>query len=156
MKEITIYTDGGCRGHDSQKDNIGGIGIVLMYSGKNYVKEYKEGFKNTTNNQMELLAVIKALEMLKETCKVTVYSDSAYIVNAFQQKWIDGWKAKGWTRGKSGELKNKDLWIRLDELRLGHDFAMVKVKGHSDNPYNNRADILVNEAMDELVVSVTK
>ncbi|MFZ7121933.1 MAG: ribonuclease HI [Eubacteriaceae bacterium] len=150
MKEITIYTDGGCRGNDSQKENIGGIGIVLLYQEKSYIKEYKEAFRNTTNNKMELLAVIKALEMLKERCKVTIYSDSAYIVNAFQKGWINSWKMKGWSRGKSGELKNKDLWIRLDELTYMHEFSIEKVKGHSSNLYNNRADELVNNAMDEL------
>lgn len=152
MKEITIYTDGGCRGNDSSKDNIGGLGIVFIYPEKNYVKEYKEAHKNTTNNQMELLAVIKSLEMLKEKCKVTIHSDSAYIVNAIEQGWLHGWKMKGWSRGKSGELKNKELWMRLDELLKKHDVKMVKVKGHGDNTYNNRADKLVNEAMDEISV----
>lgn len=151
MKEIIIYTDGGCRGNDSTKDNVGGIGIVLMYPAKEYIKEYKEGFKNTTNNKMELLAVIKALEMLTEKCKVTIYTDSAYIVNAFKQNWITGWKMKGWSRGKSGALKNKELWIKLDELTTYHQVSFKKVKGHSDNVYNNIADKLVNEAMDELL-----
>ncbi|MPW24595.1 ribonuclease HI [Alkalibaculum sp. M08DMB] len=150
MKEITIYTDGGCRGNDSQKDNIGGLGVVLLYPEKGIIKEYKEGFYNTTNNKMELLAVIKALEMLKERCKVTVYSDSAYVVNAFKQGWIEGWKSKGWTRGKSGELKNKELWIKLDQLSKEHELCLEKVKGHSNDKYNNRADELVNQAMDLL------
>ncbi|RBP63277.1 ribonuclease HI [Alkalibaculum bacchi] len=150
MKEIIIYTDGGCRGNDSSKDNVGGLGIVLLYPAKNIVKEYKEGFYNTTNNKMELLAVIKALQMLKERCKVTLYSDSAYVVNAFKQGWIEGWKKKGWTRGKSGELKNKELWIELDQLSKKHDFTIEKVKGHANDKYNNRADELVNQAMDAL------
>ena len=151
MKEVIIYTDGGCRGNDSSKDNIGGLGIVLLYHEKNIVKEVKEGFRNTTNNKMELLAVIKALELLKKSCKVTLYSDSAYVVNAFKQNWIKGWKKNGWTRGKSGELKNKELWIRLDELTQQHDFTIEKVKGHANNKYNNRADELDNEAMDEMI-----
>ncbi|MFZ7130935.1 MAG: ribonuclease HI [Eubacteriales bacterium] len=151
MKDIIIYTDGGCRGNDTQKDNVGGIGIVLMYPEKKYVKEYKEGFKNTTNNQMELLAVIKGLEMLKESCKVTIHSDSAYIVNAIEQGWIHGWKMKGWTRGKSGELKNKEMWKQLDALMKIHQVKFVKVKGHANNPHNNRADALVNDAMDEVI-----
>ncbi len=150
MKDILIYTDGGCRGNDSQKDNVGGLGIVMIYPEKGVKKEYKEGFYNTTNNKMELLAVIKGLEMLKERCKVTIYSDSAYVVNAFKQGWLEGWKKKGWTRGKSGELKNKELWIRLDELSKEHDMLMEKVKGHGSDKYNNRADELVNQAMDEL------
>ena len=153
MKEILIYTDGGCRGNDSQKDNVGGLGIVILYPEKGVKKEYREGFYNTTNNKMELLAVIKALEMLKERCNVTIYSDSAYVVNAFKQGWIEGWKAKSWTRGKSGELKNKELWIRLDQLSKEHDMHMEKVKGHGNDKYNNRADELVNQAMDELLAA---
>lgn len=149
MKNITIYTDGGCRNNGS-KDNVGAIGILLIYPEKNYIKEYKEAYKNTTNNKMELLAVIKALKMLKEPCKVEVYSDSAYVVNAFRQNWVGSWKAKGWTRGKSGELKNKELWIELDDLTQKHQVEFKKVKGHSDNPYNNRCDELVNLAMDEI------
>lgn len=148
MKEIFIYTDGGCRGNDSTKENIGGIGVVLLYPAKGYTKEYKEAFKNTTNNKMEILAVIKALKSLKEPCKVTVHSDSAYVVNAFKQNWITSWKMKGWSRGKAGELKNKELWMELDKLVNKHNVTFIKVKGHSDNEYNNRCDELVNEAMD--------
>lgn len=154
MKEIIIYTDGGCRGNDSRSENIGGIGIVLLYPEKGITKEYKEGFKNTTNNKMEILAVIKALELLKGKCKITIYSDSAYVVNAFQQNWITGWKMKGWSRGKSGVLKNKELWIQLDKLVNEHDVTFMKVKGHGNNKYNNRADALVNEAMDELAINL--
>ena len=150
MKEIIIYTDGGCRGNDSQIDNIGGIGIVLMYPEKKAIKEYKEGFRNTTNNKMELLAVIKALEMLKESCSVKLHSDSAYIVNAFKLNWIKNWEKNGWSRGKKGELKNKELWIRLRELTRKHNVKFEKVKGHADDQYNNRADALVNEAMNEM------
>lgn len=150
MKEIIMYTDGGCRDNGS-KTNIGGIGIVLMYPQKEYQKEYKEGFVNTTNNKMELLAVIKGLKMLKESCKVTLYSDSAYVVNAFQQGWIDSWRKKGWTRGKSGELKNKEFWIELYKLTEIHKVEFKKVKGHADNKYNNRCDELVNIAMDEIM-----
>lgn len=150
MKEIIMYTDGGCRDNGS-KINIGGIGIMLMYPQKDYKKEYKEGFVNTTNNKMELLAVIKGLKMLKEPCKVTVYSDSAYVVNAFQQRWIDSWRKKGWTRGKSGELKNKELWMELHQLTEIHTVEFKKVKGHADNEYNNRCDELVNIAMDEII-----
>ena len=150
MKEIIIYTDGGCRGNDSQKENVGGLGVVMLYPAKGAVKEYKEGFLNTTNNKMEIMAVIKGLELLKEKCKVTIHSDSAYVVNAFKLGWLESWKKNGWTRGKSGELKNKDLWMRLDELSKLHHITLEKVKGHSTDKYNNRADELVNEAMDEL------
>lgn len=149
MKEIIIYTDGGCRDNGA-KENIGGIGAVLIYPEKDYIKEYREGYKNTTNNKMELLAVIKGLKMLKEPCKVIIHSDSAYVVNAFQQKWIDAWRQKGWTRGKSGELKNKELWIELYELTIIHSVEFKKVKGHANDQYNNRCDELVNIAMDEI------
>jgi len=150
LKEIILYTDGGCRDNGAES-NIGGIGIVLIYPEKDYMKEYREGHRNTTNNQMELLAVIKGLKMLKEPCKVTIYSDSAYIVNAFQQNWIGSWKEKGWSRGRSGELKNKEYWMELYKLSQIHQLEFRKVKGHSDNYYNNRCDELVNQAMDELL-----
>lgn len=150
MKEILLYTDGGCRGNDSSKKNIGGLGGVLIYPKLNKMKKYKEGHINTTNNQMEIMAIIKGLELLKEPCKVDIYSDSAYVVNAFNQNWIQSWKSKNWTRGKSGELKNRELWKRLDQLTQTHNVTFHKVKGHSDNKYNNLADQLVNEAMDEL------
>lgn len=150
MKEIVIYTDGGCRDNGA-KENIGAIGIVLIYPKKDYMKEYHEAYKNTTNNKMELLAVIEGLKMLKEPCKVVIHSDSAYVVNAFNQNWIDNWRQKGWTRGKSGELKNKELWKELYELIKIHDVEFKKVKGHADNQYNNRCDELVNIAMDKFI-----
>ena len=150
MKNIIIYTDGGCRDNGA-KENIGAIGIVLMYPEKNYLKEYKKAYMNTTNNQMELLAVIQGLKMLKQPCKVDIYSDSAYVVNAFQQRWIESWRKKGWTRGKSGELKNKELWMELYHLTQIHQVQFKKVKGHADNEYNNRCDQLVNIAMDEML-----
>lgn len=111
-------------------------------------KEYKKAYENTTNNQMELLAVIEGLKFLKEACEVHVYSDSAYVVNAYRENWIAGWKAKNWTRGKAGVLKNRELWMSLDELVNKHQVVFHKVKGHGDNVFNNRADALVNEAMD--------
>ena len=151
MKKVTVYTDGGCRGNDSTKENIGAIGIVLIYVAKNHIREYKEAFENTTNNKMELLAVIKALEILKEPCDISVHSDSAYVVNAYNQGWIDSWKLKGWTRGKSGALKKKELWKRLDELVKTHKVKFVKVKGHNGDEYNTKCDDLVNQAMDEYI-----
>ncbi len=142
-----IYTDGGCRGNDSSQDNIGAIGIVLLYKGKK--KEYSEVFYNTTNNKMELTAVIKALQMLKEPCKVKLHSDSAYIVEAFNQGWVDTWKQNGWRRPKNEELKNRELWQLLDILVKRHDVEFIKVKGHSDDVYNNRCDELLNLALNE-------
>ncbi|MDO4289246.1 MAG: ribonuclease HI [Eubacterium sp.] len=149
MKYVELYTDGGCRGNGQSAENIGAIGGVLIYPEKRVKKEYKQAFKNTTNNQMELLAVITGLEMLKEPCEVVIYSDSAYVVNAYNQNWVAGWKAKNWSRGKAGPLKNRELWMALDALVNTHQVRFAKVKGHADNPLNNRADALVNEAMDE-------
>lgn len=150
MKYVELYTDGGCRGNGQSEENIGAIGGILIY--KDIQKEYKKAFANTTNNQMELLAVITGLQMLKEPCEVLVHSDSAYVVNAYQQNWVAGWKAKNWSRGKAGPLKNRDLWMTLDELVNYHQVTFAKVKGHADNALNNRADELVNEAMDAMNV----
>ena len=149
MKVIHLYTDGGCRGNGREGENLGAIGGVLIYPEKNVTKEYKWAYENTTNNQMELLAVIEGLKLLKEPCEVHIYSDSAYVVNAYLQNWIGGWKAKNWTRGKAGALKNREIWIELDQLANSHKVTFHKVKGHAENPYNNRADALVNQAMDE-------
>lgn len=149
MKIIYLYTDGGCRGNGQEGENLGAIGGVLIYPEKNITKEYKCAYENTTNNRMELLAVIEGLKMLKEPCDVHIYSDSAYVVNAYLQNWIGGWKAKNWTRGKAGELKNKELWMELDQLVNSNKVTFHKVKGHAENPYNNQADLLVNQAMDE-------
>lgn len=149
MKVVHLYTDGGCRGNGKDGENLGAIGGVLIYPEKNVTKEYKQAYENTTNNQMELLAVIEGLKLLKESCEVHIYSDSAYVVNAYLQNWIGSWKAKNWTRGKAGALKNREIWIELDQLVNRHKVIFHKVKGHADNPYNNRADLLVNQAMDE-------
>ena len=148
MKIVHLYTDGGCRGNGQEGENLGAIGGLLMYPEKSAKKEYKKAYENTTNNQMELLAVIEGLKFLKEACEVHVYSDSAYVVNAYRENWIAGWKAKNWTRGKAGVLKNRELWMSLDELVNKHQVVFHKVKGHGDNVFNNRADGLVNEAMD--------
>lgn len=149
MKKVTLYTDGGCRGNQNN-NNIGAIGGILIHPASGSKKEYSQAFENTTNNKMELLAVIKGLEYLKEPCEVEVFSDSAYLVNAINKNWINSWKKQGWRRGKE-KLKNKDLWIRLDELMQKHQITFNKVKGHADNELNNRADALVNEAMDKLL-----
>lgn len=149
MKFVEIYTDGGCRGNGKSESNLGAIGGILYYPAGNSKKEFKKAFPDTTNNQMELTAVIEALRMLKEPCEVLIHSDSAYVVNAYRQHWVDNWKKNGWTRGKAGKLKNRDLWITLDKLVNKHKVTFDKVKGHADNEMNNRADALVNEAMDE-------
>lgn len=135
MKEVIIYTDGACSGNPGP----GGWGAILEYKGRR--RELSGGEAQTTNNRMELLGVISALEALKEPCKVTLFSDSQYICNAINQKWLENWKSRGWKR-KDGELKNPDLWKRLDELLKAYDVAFIWVKGHADNEGNNRCDEL--------------
>jgi len=136
MKEVEIYTDGACSGNPGK----GGWCAVLLYKGHEKVLS---GFEDdTTNNRMELMAAIKGLEALKEKCRVKLYSDSAYLVNAFLEGWLENWVKNGWTRGKGKEIKNLDLWQRLYSLTQQHSVQWVKVKGHSDNDYNNRCDKL--------------
>lgn len=147
MKSVTIYTDGACRGN-GKENSIGAFGIVFIYNGKQ--KEVKQAFLNTTNNIMELSAVIQALSMLKEPCEVKLYSDSAYVVNATNQNWIKNWQKNGWKNSQKEPVKNKELWEKLIELLKIHKVEFIKVKGHSDNIYNNRCDELANEVMDEL------
>jgi len=143
MKEVTIYTDGACSGNPG----IGGWGAILMYKDKK--REISGAEENTTNNQMEMTAVIKALEKMKESCKITIYSDSAYVVNAFLNDWITGWKMNNWRNASKDEVKNKALWQKLLNLMQGHDVEWVKVKGHADNEYNNRCDKLATTAIKE-------
>lgn len=147
MKNVTIYTDGACRGN-GKENSIGAYGIVLMYNGA--TKEVKKATIDTTNNIMELTAVIEALSMLKEPCEVKLFSDSAYVINAINQKWIDNWQRNGWKNSSKEPVKNKELWEKLLELLKYHKVQFIKVKGHSDNPHNNRCDALANEAMDEI------
>jgi len=135
MKKVSIYTDGACSGNPGP----GGWGAVLIYG--RHRKEFS-GFKNeTTNNEMELTAALEALGKLKQKCRVSLYSDSAYLINAFNDKWIDNWKSLGWKR-KKDELKNRELWIELDKMNSYHKIIWIKVKGHSDNVENNRCDEL--------------
>lgn len=135
MKEIILYTDGACSGNPGK----GGWGAILFYNG--IKKEISGGEENTTNNRMELTAVIKGLEALKEPCKVDIYSDSAYVVNAFLQNWVGSWQNNGWKSSK-GKVLNIDLWQRLLQLVSIHSVSWHKVKGHADNEYNNRCDSL--------------
>ena len=134
MKKVTLYTDGACSGNPGP----GGYGAVLIYEGVE--KEIAGGEKSTTNNKMEMMAVIKGLEALKEPCEVSVYSDSAYIVNAIEQGWIDSWNKNGWRKADKKPVKNVDLWERLLELMDTHKVTFNKVKGHADDEYNNRCD----------------
>ena len=134
MEEITIYTDGACSGNPGP----GGWGAILMMG--DIRKEGSGGSENTTNNIMELSAVIEALKLLKRPCKVNVFSDSAYVVNAFNQKWIYGWIKKNWRTAGGDPVKNKELWQELYSLTKVHDVTFNKVKGHADNEFNNRCD----------------
>ncbi len=135
MKKVTIYTDGACSGNPGP----GGWGAVLMYGGNK--KELSGGERETTNNRMELSGVITALSALKEPCKVDLYTDSQYIVNAVNEGWIAGWQKRGWRR-KGGAVKNLDLWQALLPLIETHEVTFNWVKGHADNEYNNRCDEL--------------
>ena len=143
MEEVTIYTDGACSGNPGP----GGWGSILMM-GENK-KEISGGSANTTNNIMELTAVIEALKMLKRPCKVNIYSDSAYVVNAFVQKWIYGWMKKGWKTAGNEPVKNKELWQELYNLTKIHEVTFNKVKGHADNELNNRCDELARMERDK-------
>ncbi len=147
-KHVEIYTDGAARGNP---DGPGGYGAVLLYTdteGAQHRKELSAGYKKTTNNRMELMAAIAALEELRIPCDVTLHSDSQYLVNAFNQHWIDGWIRKGWKRGKNEPVKNIDLWKRLLEAKKPHDVRFVWVRGHDGDELNERCDALATGAAD--------
>lgn len=141
MEEITIYTDGACSGNPGP----GGWGAILMY--KDIKKEISGGKKDTTNNVMELTAVIEALKLVKFPCKIRVYSDSAYVVNGFLQGWIYNWIKKNWRTSDGSPVKNKELWEILYNFTKTHEIEFIKVKGHSDNEFNNRCDELARNAI---------
>ena len=136
MKTVTIYTDGACSGNPGP----GGWGAILMY-GK-YKKELSGGEANTTNNRMELTGVITALEALKEPCIVELWSDSKYVIDGLEKGWAKGWKARGWVKSDKKPALNPDLWDRLLKLTEIHTMHYHWVKGHAENPYNNRCDEL--------------
>ncbi len=152
--KVTIYTDGAARGNP---DGPGGFGTVIHYvdpAGKLHTKEISGGYKRTTNNRMELMAAIAGLEALNRPCEIELYSDSQYLVNAFNQHWIEGWIKKGWKRGKNEEVKNVDLWKRLLAAKEPHQISFFWVKGHNGHPENERCDFLATSAADgdELMV----
>ncbi|SDY07051.1 ribonuclease HI [Ruminococcaceae bacterium YAD3003] len=136
ISEVTIYTDGACSGNPGP----GGWAAILMAGGAK--KEMSGGERDTTNNRMELMAVIEGLKALKRPCKVDIYSDSAYVVNAFEQNWIGKWVKNGWKNSAKAEVANSDLWKELIDLTAMHDVTFHKVKGHADNEFNNRCDEL--------------
>ena len=145
LKKITIYTDGAGSGNPGP----GGYGAILIYNGKE--KEISGGEENTTNNKMEMMGVIKSLELLKEKCDVEVYSDSAYVVNSINNKWVYSWKKNNWIKSDKSKAKNIDLWEKLIELISFHNVKFIKVKGHADNEYNNRCDKLAVMARENVV-----
>lgn len=152
--KVEIYTDGAARGNPN---GPGGYGAVLQYRDKNgtlHERELSKGYKRTTNNRMEMMAAIAGLEALIRPCEVDLYSDSAYLVNAFNKNWIDGWIKKNWKRGKNEPVKNVDLWKRLLEAKKNHNVNFIWVKGHNGHPQNERCDILATSAADgsELLV----
>ena len=139
--KVSLYTDGACSGNPG----IGGYGAILVFvdsQGVKHEKEFSQGYKMTTNNQMEILGVVVGLEALKKPCDVTVYSDSKYVVDAFNNKWIDGWIAKNWKTAGNTPVKNVELWKRLLEAKKQHDVNFVWVKGHAGHEYNERCDSL--------------
>lgn len=148
MSKVTIYTDGAARGNP---DGPGGYGAVLEYAdtkGELHRKELSAGYKKTTNNRMELLAVIKALEALNRPCEIDLYSDSKYVIDAFNQHWIDGWVKRGWKKADKTPVKNPDLWKRLLEVKAPHQITFHWVKGHDGHPQNERCDELATTAAD--------
>ncbi len=140
LKNVTIYTDGACSGNPGP----GGYGVVMLY--KDHRKEMSAGFRDTTNNRMEILAAIVGLESLKERCNVTIYTDSQYLINAIEKGWAKKWRANGWMRNKKEPALNADLWERLLKLCERHNVKFVWVRGHSGNPENERCDRLAVEA----------
>ncbi len=136
MKHVTIYTDGACSGNPGP----GGWGAILEYRGLE--KELSGGEKETTNNRMELMGVIAALEALKTPCEVDLYSDSQYVINAIEKGWAVRWQKNGWMRNKKERALNPDLWERLLSLLQKHQVTFHWVKGHAENPKNNRCDAL--------------
>ena len=136
MKTVTIYTDGACSGNPGP----GGWGAILMYNG--HKKELSGGEVRTTNNRMELLGVITALEALKEPCVVELYSDSKYVIDGLSKGWAKGWRARGWVKSDKKPALNPDLWSRLLELEETHTLRYHWVKGHAENEFNNRCDEL--------------
>ena len=136
MRRVLIYTDGACSGNPG----AGGWGAILMYDGNK--KEICGGVANTTNNQMEITAAIEALKQLKEPCEVTLYSDSAYLINAFNEDWITKWQMNSFKNANKKPVANVELWEKLIAFNNMHKITWIKVKGHADNIYNNRCDEL--------------
>ncbi len=147
MKKVTIYTDGAC----SKNPGPGGWSAVLIY-GKSE-REISGCEAHTTNNRMELTGAIEALRALKESCEVSLHTDSAYLCNAFARGWLDGWQRNGWKNAKKAEVENRDLWEALLALTSAHQVKFVKVKGHADDINNIRCDKLARAAVQTVIKS---
>lgn len=146
--KVTIYTDGSARGNP---DGPGGYGTVLQYidpKGQMHEREYSAGYKKTTNNRMELMAAIVGLEALTRSCQVDLYSDSQYLVKAFNDRWIQNWQKNNWKNSKKEPVKNIDLWKRLLKAMEPHQVQYIWVKGHAGHPENERCDQLATAAAD--------
>ncbi len=146
MTQVNIYTDGSARGNP---DGPGGYGTILQFvdsQGKLHERELSQGYYRTTNNRMELMSAIVGLEALNRPCEVNLYSDSKYLVDAFNQGWIDSWVDNNWKRGRSGPVKNIDLWEELLDAMAPHQVTFIWVKGHDGNPINERCDKLATTA----------
>ncbi|NLL53108.1 MAG: ribonuclease HI [Peptococcaceae bacterium] len=141
LKKVIIYTDGACSGNPGP----GGWGAVLRYG--QHTKEVSGYEEMTTNQRMELTAAIEALELLKEPCEVELYSDSAYLINAFKQKWLQKWLHNGWLNSQKKPVENMDLWKKLLNLNAKHNIKWIKVKGHAGNPHNEKCDELARKAI---------
>lgn len=150
MKKVDLYTDGAC----SNNPGPGGWGVVLIYKG--IKKEFSGFVKETTNNRMELMAVIKGLSFLKEQCDVKVHTDSAYVFNAFSKNWIINWQNNNWINSQKDEVVNKDLWLKLLKLAQKHIISWQKVKGHSDNEFNNLCDTLATDQIKKHAKKINK
>lgn len=143
-KNVVIYTDGACSGNPGP----GGYGAILMYEGNK--KEISGSETSTTNNRMEMMAVVKALEILKYPCNVELYSDSSYVVDSIEKGWIYSWMKKNWIKSNKEKVKNIDLWKMIMDYMQIHNIKFNKVKGHSDNEFNNRCDELARQAIKNL------
>ena len=145
LRQIDLYTDGACSGNPGP----GGWAAILKFG--HHVKELSGSMPQTTNNRMELFAVISGLGALKESCKVTVYSDSTYVVNAFNQNWIEGWLKRGWKTSDNKPVENQDLWRLLLITMRKHDVSFHKVPGHQDHAENNRCDELARSEVQKII-----
>ena len=143
MKEVAIYTDGACSGNPGP----GGYGVILVHGSVR--KELSGGYRNTTNNRMEMMAMIAGLEALKQPCTVTIYSDSRYLVDSISKGWVDSWQAKGWRKSDKKKVANIDLWQRLLPQLSKHQVTMSWVEGHAGHPENERCDELAVAASHE-------